>query len=109
LGILTEPCFSFLSLFTHFSIIIDLETQRCIAYALCNLAADSSRRVDIVREGGLPALVSLACSEDLNDVLAAISTLRGISAQPDIRRQVMQANISEAIAVSCRASDVEVR
>src|SRR6185312_16887252 len=33
----------------------DLETQRCIAYAICNLAADPRRRRDIVREGGLPA------------------------------------------------------
>ena len=30
----------------------DLETQRCIAYALCNLASDPARRIDIVREGG---------------------------------------------------------
>lgn len=27
----------------------DLETQRCIAYALCNLAADPRRRIDVVR------------------------------------------------------------
>ncbi|KAJ1441742.1 hypothetical protein B484DRAFT_390552, partial [Ochromonadaceae sp. CCMP2298] len=54
----------------------DLETQRCIAYALCNLAADPRRRADIVREGGLPSLISMACSEDLNDCHAAISTLR---------------------------------
>ena len=44
----------------------DLETQRCIAYALCNLASDPSRRIDIVREGGL-SIISMACSEDQND------------------------------------------
>ena len=79
----------------------DLETQRCIAYALCNLAAgmmneltllfrysnpwvsnhlwnaDPSRRIDIVREGGLSSIISMACSEDQNDQRAAMSTLRG--------------------------------
>ena len=30
----------------------DLETQRCIAYAICNLAADEARRPAIVTEGG---------------------------------------------------------
>ena len=55
----------------------DLETQRCIAYALCNLASDPSRRIDIVREGGLPSIISMACSDDQNDQRAAMSTLRG--------------------------------
>lgn len=45
----------------------DLETQRCIAYALCNLAADPRRRVDIVKEGGayvcVPTCVCLRVNE----------------------------------------------
>ena len=40
----------------------DLETQRCIAYALCNLSVDEARRPTIVDEGGLPPIISLACS-----------------------------------------------
>ena len=87
----------------------DLETQRCIAYALCNLAADPRRRADIVREGGLPALISMACSEDSNDQLAAISTLRGISSHPEFRRQVFLANVTEPLTIGTRATNLEIR
>ena len=87
----------------------DLETQRCIAYALCNLAADPRRRVDIVREGGLPPLIAMACSQDTTDQLAAIATIRGICAQAENRRQVMLSNVQEALSVAARADDIEVR
>ena len=87
----------------------DLETQRCIAYALCNLAADPRRREDIVHEGGLPAIISMACSEDQNDQRAAMSTLRGLCAIPENRRAVMKAHVSDALTLGTRAVDVEVR
>ena len=87
----------------------DLETQRCIAYALCNLAADPRRRVDIVREGGLPSLISMACSEDLNDQLAAMSTIRGIASHPEFRRPIFQANVTEALTIGTRANNIEIR
>ena len=87
----------------------DLETQRCIAYALCNLAADPARRVELVKEGGLPAIISMACSEDQNDQRAAVSTLRGICAIPENRRPVMLAAVSDALTLGTRAIDVEVR
>ena len=87
----------------------DLETQRCIAYALCNLAADPRRRTDIVNEGGLPSLISMACSDDRSDQLAAMATLRGISAQAENRRGVFKANISEALVLGTRSIDMEVK
>lgn len=86
-----------------------METQRCIAYALCNLAADPRRRADIVREGGLPALISMACSEDFNDQLAAISTLRGISSHADFRREVFLANVTEPLTIGTRANNLDIR
>ena len=76
----------------------DLETQRCIAYALCNLAADTVHRAAIVNEGGLPPLISLACSDDANDMKAAVSTIRGLSASPDARRQIVVAGALEALS-----------
>ena len=87
----------------------DLETQRCIAYALCNLAADPRRRSDIVREGGLPSLISMACSEDRSDQLAAVATLRGITSQAQNRRPVYLANMVEALTIGTRCVDVEVK
>ena len=89
--------------------VADLETQRCIAYALCNLAADPKRRRDIVREGGLQSIISMACSEDQSDQLVAIATLRGISAQADNRRQVWTSNAVEALTLGTRAPTLEVR
>ena len=80
----------------------DLETQRCIAYALCNLAADTVHRAAIVNEGGLPPLISLACSDDANDMKAAVSTIRGLSASPDARRQIVVAGALEAPLVGSR-------
>ncbi len=60
----------------------DLETQRCIAYGICNLASAEHHRDAIIHEGGLVPLISLACSEDVDDQLAAIGTLRGLAASP---------------------------
>ena len=43
-----------------------------LAYALCNLASNDTNRRAIVTEGGLPPLISLACSEDHEDKRAAL-------------------------------------
>jgi len=51
----------------------------------------------------------MACSEDLSDMLAAISTIRGICAQPENRRDVFNANVVEAIAIGARANNLEIR
>ena len=48
----------------HTANVADLETQRCIAYALCNLCAEESNQLPIVRNGGLVPLFSLAFSDD---------------------------------------------
>jgi hypothetical protein len=37
----------------------DLETQRCIAYSLCNLASDPHMRAVIVKEGGESMTINL--------------------------------------------------
>ncbi len=71
--------------------IADLETQRCIAYALCNLCAEESNRVLIVQEGGLIPLFSLACSEDENDILTAVSAIRGLANSTVIQREIVAA------------------
>ncbi|KAF0754072.1 hypothetical protein AaE_005472, partial [Aphanomyces astaci] len=42
---------------------VDLETHRCIAFALCNLASEPARRQSIVDNHGIPPIIALACSE----------------------------------------------
>lgn len=83
----------------------DLETQRCIAYALCNLAVDPSRRATVVAEGGLPPIISLACAEDAADVLAAVTTIRGLATAPEARRAIVLAGALEALAIASRTID----
>ena len=53
------------------------------------VTSDEARRPAIVTEGGLPPLISLACSDDVSDMKAATATLRGLSAAPEARRQVV--------------------
>ena len=87
----------------------DLETQRCIGYALCNLAADPAKRLDIVREGGIAALISLACSEDSSDQFAAMCTLRALISHEENRRLIWRENICEALALGVMANNEDVR
>ena len=76
----------------------DLETQRCAAYALSNLATDYSRRAYIVVNGGLPSIVSLACSESASDAKAASATLRGLAASPLTRKPLVDAGVLDAFS-----------
>jgi hypothetical protein len=88
---------------------VDLETQRCIAYALCNLGADPKRRKNIVNEGGLPPIISMACSTDAKDALAGIATLRGFAADPESRRHILTSGALEALTLGVKNEDnVEV-
>lgn len=58
---------------------------------------------------GLPALISMACSDDVSDQLAAMATLRGIAALPETRRDVYLAGITDALALGSAAEDPEIK
>lgn len=78
-------------------------------YAICNLAADEARRPAIVTEGGLPPLISLACSDDVSDMKAATATLRGLCAAPEARRAIVVAGALDAFSLAAQCEDdVEV-
>ena len=84
----------------------DLDTQRCIAYAICNLAVDPIHRGAVVEEGGLPPIISLACSNDVSDVRTAVATLRGLASAPAARRHIVVAGVFEALGLAaCRDDD----
>eukprot|EP00814_Leptocylindrus_danicus_P009478 CAMPEP_0116018954 /NCGR_PEP_ID=MMETSP0321-20121206/8948_1 /TAXON_ID=163516 /ORGANISM="Leptocylindrus danicus var. danicus, Strain B650" /LENGTH=3722 /DNA_ID=CAMNT_0003489431 /DNA_START=23 /DNA_END=11192 /DNA_ORIENTATION=- len=74
------------------------ETKRCIAYALCNLAADESNRAIIVRSGGLRPIFSLCFAPDLNDARAGLATVRGIATLSDLRRPAVEAGFVRIVA-----------
>ena len=87
----------------------DLETQRCIAYGICNLASAEHHRDAIIHEGGLVPLISLACSEDVDDQLAAIGTLRGLAATPQYRINIVAEGAIEPLTLSGeRCTDTRV-
>ncbi len=67
----------------------DPETQRCIAYALCNLCTEESNRLPIITEGGLIPLFSLASSNDPCDILTSISAIRGLASSNLLQRQLV--------------------
>ena len=62
-----------------------------------------------MREGGLPSLISMACSADFNDQKAALCTIRGICAHPENRREVMEALVSEALTLGSNSPDEGVK
>lgn len=76
----------------------DTESQRCIAYAICNLTADPNNRSLVVNEGGIIPLLCLSCSEDPKDIAAGLATLRSLAANPDDRREIYQNGVMEAIS-----------
>ena len=67
----------------------DMESLRCISYAICNICSSEPNRVNVVRKGGLLPLLSLTCSSNNNDVLAALSTIRGLASCHEIRRDIV--------------------
>lgn len=73
----------------HVANTADLETQRCIAYALCNLCRVEKNRSSIVEEGGLLPIFSLAYSNDICDVFTAVSAIRGLANTDTVRRVVV--------------------
>ena len=68
---------------------VDLESERCIAYALCNLCTEEANRVNVLNEGGLTPILSLACSDDTRNVLAVLTTIRGFASCHEIRRSIV--------------------
>jgi hypothetical protein len=61
-------------------------------------------------QGGLPAIISLACSENTSDQKAATSTLRGLAVSPLNRAVMVEAGALDAFAAAAKCEeDVEVR
>jgi len=64
-----------------------MESQRCIAYTICNLSAELHDRMSIIIKGGLSSIMYLCHTdtEDTFDMLAALSTLPGLVALDEAR------------------------
>ena len=73
--------------------VTDVESRRCIAYAICNLSAEIPHRLSIILKGGLPSIMYLCRTGDTVDMLAALSTLRGLAASADARRAIVEEGV----------------
>lgn len=60
----------------------DIEGGRYAAFGLANLAANANYREKVVEEGAVPALISLACCEDINAQRQALTALRSLCISP---------------------------
>lgn len=87
----------------------DVESQRCMSYAICNLSADLPNRMAIIRAGGLPSIMYLCRTGDTADMLAALSTLRGLAASAEARRAIVEEGVLSVLALASKTGSVKCK
>ncbi len=90
----------------------DIESRRCMALAICNLAALPENRSSIVSCEGLSSIMYLCHTNNSNDTLVSLSTLRAIATSDEWRRAVFEEGVlhvlSLALNTGCIACKREV-
>ena len=81
----------------------DVESQRCMAYAICNLTTEIPNRSSIILMGGLPSIMFLCHTGDTDDMLAALSTLRGLAASADARRPIVEEGVFSVLSLATKS------
>lgn len=89
--------------------VADFESQRCIAYAICNLSADVSNRPRIIRKGGLPSIMYLCQTGDTSDMLVALSTIRGLASSVEARRLIVEEGIINVLSLAMKTNYLKCR
>ena len=90
-------------LLSTINVVGDSETRRCVAYTICNLCAMPSNRALITQDGGLLPIVKLGCSDDADDILAAMSTIRALSSCEEARKLlVVQNGVLDTLFMVCQ-------
>lgn len=88
----------------------DFESRRCIAYALCNLSADHPNRMSIILKGGLPSIMFLCHTGDTSDMLAALSTLKGLaSSLAEARRPIVEEGVLHVLSLAMKSDCLECK
>ena len=78
----------------------DIEAKRSISYAIVNLCTDSSNREEIVSDGGLRSLFSLASSKDPNDIFVGLSSIRALTSNHELRRDILTSGCIDTLSQS---------
>ena len=87
----------------------DKESQRCMAYAICNLSTELPNRMSIITQGGLTSIMYLCHTGDISDMLAALSTLRGLSASPDARRLIFEEGVLHVLSLGIKSGNLQCK
>eukprot|EP00986_Skeletonema_menzelii_P016567 scaffold15059_cov146-Skeletonema_menzelii.AAC.7 len=76
------------------------EPQRCMALAICNLAVQPEIRSAIVNSGGLSSIMYLCHTNDPNDTLVGISTLRAFCTSDYSRRAIFEEGVLHVLLLA---------
>jgi len=87
----------------------DGESQRCIAYAICNLSAEVHNRMSIIRKGGLSSIMYLCHTGDTLDMLAALSTIRGLAASDEARRPIVEEGVFSVLSLGTNTNCLQCK
>ncbi|KAL3789162.1 hypothetical protein HJC23_012251 [Cyclotella cryptica] len=85
------------------------ESQRCMAYAICNLTAEPKNRLPIITKGGVASILYLCRTGDISDMLAALSTLRGLAASDDTRRLLFEEGMLYVLFLAVKSGNSQCK
>lgn len=87
----------FCQLFDH----LDVEIRNSSIFAVANFSCNPNNHQMILRVGCLPKLVAYLSCDDTNAQLRAVSALRGLSTDIDIRLDIIDASESAFSCFDC--------
>jgi hypothetical protein len=85
----------------------DITAGRYSAFAIGNVAANANYRDKVVNDGGMPALVSLACCGDANAQRQALTAIRGLCITPQYRALAVREGILDPLILMARSDELE--
>lgn len=88
---------------------LESESKRLMAYAICNLSAELPNRLSIITQGGLASIMYLCHTGDISDMLAALSTLRGLSASANARRLIFEEGVLHVLVLGTNSGNLQCK
>jgi len=80
----------------------DIESQRCMAFAISNLAVQPANRPFIISSGGLSSIMYLCHTTDPRDTLFGLSTLRVLATADDSRRAIFEEGVLHVLLLALK-------
>lgn len=87
----------------------DIESRRCMAFAICNLAVQPANRSSIISSGGISSIMYLCHTTDVKDTLFGISTLRVLAASEDSRRTIFEEGVLHVLSLALKTGCLDCK